>query len=294
MKINPLALAPVALLITALPLAAKKPKEEPAPPARAIPSPLPTERIDAYGFPALLVKARKSVGEFLPELKALGEWAAAKKIAGTPFFYVYDGPCDGGPMRWVSDAGLMLDAPPAAGFDLGPYEYRLMTAPSPRMVHVISGATSIGGETAPPFSAPGAPAAGSLVTDPADPRSGVRHACRMIADSEKEYYKMKPEQHFLPPAMIFIVLHGMKRFTLDEPVTLELRVPHYDLDASGRMPGPVMPTPIVEAPKPPESAPAVSAPVKKAGTKTAKKTAASAPASGASAPMAHPPRKDNQ
>ncbi len=296
MKINPLVLAPVALLFASVSLAAKKPKVEPPPPVRPIPAPLPAERADAGSFPALLVKARKPVGEFLPDLKALSEWAAAKKIAGTPFFYIYDGPCDGGPQRWISDTGLMLDAVPDKAFDPGPYEYRMMVAPAPRMVRMISGATSIGGE---PATSPGsaAVASGAPVTDPNDPRSGVRHACKKIADSEKEYYKMKPEQHFLPPAMIFMVLHGMKRFTLDEPVNLEIRVPHYDLDANGRMPGPIMPTPVAEPPKPAvSSAPAASAPVqsrKKRVKKAASSASSPAPkTSAASAPMAHPPRKD--
>jgi hypothetical protein len=275
---------------------------------RPIPAPLPPERVDAVSFPALLVKERKPVGSFLPELKALSEWAAAKKIAGTPFFYIYDGPCDGTAQRWVSDAGLMLDAMPDKSFGPGPYEVRMIVAPAPRMVHVISGATSIGGETAAASSAPGAPPAGSSITDPGDPRSGVRHACKLIADSEKEFYKMKPEQHFLPPAMIFIVLHGMKRFTLDEPVSLELRVPHYDLDATGRMPGPIMPTPVPEPPPKPVSAPAASSSAKPAhpaakhagsAPHSAAKPArarkpASAPDSAASAPIAKPPRKGDK
>lgn len=295
MKFRPVSLACFALLLPAIAAFGRKPKEEPAPPARPVPAPKLPERVDAAPFPALMVKARKPVGSFMAELKALSDWAAEKKIAGTPFFYIYDGPCDGTAQRWISDAGLLLDAAPAPGFDPGPYELRTVPPPAQRMVRTITAATSISGEVAAAGSAPGAPAAGTPYTDTADPRSGVRHACQEIRRAETEFYhdyfrKSLADQpdrlkgalenyRYLPPAMIFMILHGMKRFTLDEPVAMELRVPHYEADAKG----PTMPTPFPEKPPQP-AASAASAPASSPGKKKSK----AKPAAVASAPKAKP------
>lgn len=254
-----------------------------APAAKPQPAALPTtpsaERMDGSGFMAIILKARRPIPQQLADLKGLAAWGEAHGLKGTPFFFVYDGPCDGGPNGWISDAGLMLPAAPAPGFDAGPYELREFTPPAARVIRAVSPKTGI---------------------------SSMRLACDLIRGSETEFYKAairkvladKPDRmeaalanyHYIAPAMNLVVPHGMKNFTLDEAVTLEVRIPHYEIDHKG----PKMPEPYVAPPKPVASAPAsapapapASSPAAKPKRKTPLRPKNKPAAVPASAPTAH-------
>lgn len=207
---------------TAAPAAANR---RAAPPNLAAPG---VERMNGAGFQAIILKTRQPIPQQLAGLKELAAWGAAHGLKGTPFFFVYDGPCDGGPNGWVSDAGLMLAAPTAPGFNADPYELRTFTPPAARAIRGVSPNTSI---------------------------ASMRTACNLIGASEKEFYHVPADRPWMFTAMNAVILHGMKNFTLDEPVTIELRMPHYDFDAKGHIPGPIMPTPFPEPAKPIGSAP---------------------------------------
>lgn len=259
-------LIPVALLLVAGCGGDKQPATAPPPPA---PSgrPIPAATVGKANFipgerlTAVVGSERAPIAQQMANLKAIAEWARGKGLAGTPFFFVYDGPCDGNVNSWTADAGWLLAAPPPAGFDPAPYEVRSFAAPSPKVSQAV---------------VPGA----SLQTLQSS-------ACAQIAVAEREYHKLPGEARWFHFAMNSVILHGMKNFTLDEPVTVEVREPHYELTAEGKMPGPIMPTPFPEPPKvePPPAPPApVPAPAPKRKGPPKKKAAPAPKAAPASAP----------